>query len=379
MFALRGTRLFDGDRTLDLPTVLVDDGRISAVGVTVPDGMPVFELGDVTLAPGFFDSHQHLCFDGSGPLEEQVSGIDDAELTARARSSARRALEGGITTLRDLGDRGFLTVALRGEPSLPTVLAAGPPITRPGGHCWFLGGECAGEADLRRAVRERIDRQCDVVKVMATGGFLTPTYPMWEAQFTLDELRLVVDEAHRGGLPVAAHCHGIVGIERALDAGADTIEHCTFYTRQARPDPPEPLLDRLASSGVAISATLGRLPGYPLTADQTANASVLVGARRRLYQLGATLIAGSDAGITPAKPHDVLSYAFADLIEIGLDPFDALRALTSGPARACGLGQRKGRLAPGFDADIIAIAGNALTAETLGPVVAVWHDGNRVR
>jgi imidazolonepropionase-like amidohydrolase len=148
--------------------------------VAVPDSLALVDLGDdVTLLPGLVDCHQHLCFNGIGSLEEQVTGIGDQDLTERARDAARRALRGGVTTLRDLGDRRWVTLPLRGAVGLPTILAAGPPITRVGGHCWYLGGECEGEAALRAAVRERIDRGCDVVKVMATGGALTVgSYPM---------------------------------------------------------------------------------------------------------------------------------------------------------------------------------------------------------
>jgi imidazolonepropionase-like amidohydrolase len=289
-------------------------------------------------------------------------------------------LRGGVTTLRDLGDRGFVTLALRDDPLLPTILAAGPPITQENGHCWYLGGACSGEADLRRAVAERADRRCDVVKVMATGGFLTPGFPMWDAQFTTDELRSIVEESHRAGLPVAAHCHGIVGIERALDAGADTIEHCTFFSSNGRPEPSEALMARLASTGVVISATLGRLPGHPVPPEVAAHQGTLLEARRRLHELGANVVVGSDAGINPAKPHDVLPYAFGDLVASGMSPIEGLRSLTMMAARACGVAERKGRVAAGFDADIIAVAGDPLgEPSVLASVSAVWRAGNQVR
>src|SRR5262245_54266295 len=255
MDALRSARVFDGERLLDRPTVLVGEGAIVAAGVAVPESARTVDLGDATLLPGLIDCHQHLCFDGIGSLEEQVAGVDDDALVVRARASAQRALSGGVTTLRDLGDRGYVTLDLRTDPSLPTILAAGPPITRVGGHCWFLGGTCTGEEKLRQAVTDRAERGCDVVKVMATGGYLTPAFPMSDAQFSVEELLVVVDESHQVGLPVAAHCHGIVGIEYALDAQVDTIEHCTFYSCNARPEPNEALLARLASSGVAIAPT----------------------------------------------------------------------------------------------------------------------------
>ena len=236
MLALRASRLFDGHGWVSPATVLVSDRVIVDVGVSVPENVPAVDLGDATLLPGLIDCHQHLCFDGDGTLEEQVTGVDDDALVVRARTSAQRALQAGVTTVRDLGDRGYVTLGLREDPSLPTILASGPPLTRTGGHYWFLGGICAGETDLRRAVAERHERGCDVVKVMATGGHGTPTVPMWASQFSAEELRIVVEEAHGRGLPVAAHCHGRMGIEWAAEAGRGHHRalHLLFIERPPR-------------------------------------------------------------------------------------------------------------------------------------------------
>jgi imidazolonepropionase-like amidohydrolase len=379
MLVVRAARMFDGERVVAPATVLIDGSVVVDVGVDGPAGAPIVEFTDGTLLPGLVDCHQHLCFDGDGTLEEQVADIDDDGLRDRARDAAHRALRGGVTTLRDLGDRGFVTLALRGDPTLPTILAAGPPITIEGGHCWYLGGECADDNALRRAVSIRVERGCDVVKVMVSGGFLTPTVPMWKSQFTLEQLRMIVDATHRQGLPVAAHCHGIDAIGHAVDAGADSIEHCTFFTSRQRCEPPAALIDRLAASQVVVSATVGRLPHVPLAPLAAANEPALREARRRLHERGATIVAGTDAGIIPAKPHDVLPYAMGDFVASGLKPLDALRALTSVAARALSLDHRKGRLAAGFDADVVVVAGDPLSdPDALISTEAVWRGGVRI-
>src|SRR6476469_1168011 len=143
-FALRAAQVFDGHALASDPVVVIDGEKIVSVGSAPPTGIDVTDLGEVTLLPGLVDTHQHLVFNCEGTLEEQVAGVSDAHLEARARDNARRALRAGITTIRDLGDRNFGTLALRDDPQLPTILAAGPPLTPEGGHCWFLGGCCTG-------------------------------------------------------------------------------------------------------------------------------------------------------------------------------------------------------------------------------------------
>lgn len=384
---LLADRVWDGvsGDTIERGFLAIEDGTIAAVGRQADLGSRleqregVVDMGASSLIPGLVDCHQHLCFDGNGTLEDQVVGIDDDALTARARAAASRALAGGVTTLRDLGDRSFLTLPLRGDPSLPTIVVSGPPLTSVGGHCWYLGGECADDDALARAVAGRVERGCDVVKVMVTGGGLTPTFPMWDTQFTDDQLRAIVDAAHDAGLPVAAHCHGVAGIVQSLDAGADSIEHCTFMTSSGRCEPVDVVLERLAASGVAVSATVGRVPGLPVPPLIANNLDVIVAIRQRLHELGAVIVAGTDAGISPAKPHDVARWALADLVDSGMTPTDGLRALTSVAATVCGVGHRKGRLAPGFDADVLAVAGDPFVEPAaVLDVTGVWRAGRQV-
>jgi len=369
---LRPAALFDGSSPalLARPSVVVADGVIAAVhgpAGPVPAGADVVDLPGLTLLPGLVDTHLHLCFDASKDPVGHLADTSDGLLREQMAGAARRALRAGVTTVRDLGDRGYLALDLRdhglaGEADpLPAIVAAGPPITTPGGHCHFLGGTASGERALRAAVRERAERGVDVIKVMASGGNMTPGSLAHEPQFDAESLRAIVDEAHRHGLPVTAHAHSARSIADAVAAGVDGIEHATFMTADGV-DAPEAVIRDIVSRQIAVGCTVGIDPaqaGPPM--PQIARRLASMGAaRRRLYESGAVLVAGSDAGVSPAKPHDVLRFAPADLASAGLGPAEILCAMTSRAAQACGLGHRKGRIASGFDADILAIDGNPL-------------------
>jgi imidazolonepropionase-like amidohydrolase len=388
MLAVRGGAAFDGVNPVlvERPLVLIDDGRIIDVQAngTPPPGAAVADLGGATLLPGLVDAHVHLVFDASGDPVGALEQLPDEELLGRMRTAARTCLAAGITCVRDLGDRGYLALRLRDEltadpASGPQILAAGPPVTTNRGHCWFLGGEADGVEGVRAAVRARAERGVDVIKVMATGGEMTPGTHSHEAQYGPDELRAAVDEAHRHGLPVAAHAHGVRGIENAVAAGVDTIEHCSFMTADGvdtRPD----LIAAIARAGMVVSATVGFVPGFAPPPRIAARVPGFVANLRRMRDAGVTVVCGTDAGIGPPKPHNVLPYCVSMLVDCGFPPVAALRAVTSLAAEACRVGERKGRLAPGFDADLLAVDGDPLTDITaLRAVAAVFRAGHRVR
>lgn len=374
---LRGAQIFDGERLTGDRSIVLDGTAIGSGDDAVDEDV---DLDGATVLPGLIDTHQHLVFDGVGTFEEQVTPHDDDALRARAHAHARKALAAGITTLRDLGDRGYVTLGLRGLDDVGTILTAGPPITRVQGHCWYLGGEADGEEALRAAVRERAAHGCDVVKLMVTGGHGTPGFPLWESQYSTDEVQTVVDEALRVGLPVAAHCHGLGGIESALAAGVSSIEHCTFFSGEEQRSIPHPdLLERLAASGIGISLSLGSLDMSAAPPFVRANMRTLVQAGIDLLELGARVCIGTDAGIAPPKPHDVLPTALRAFTDEGLDAAIGLRTMTATAAEVVGLGTRKGRLVPGFDADVLAVDGDPFTdPDALSRVVGVWHLGRRV-
>lgn len=381
--------LFDGrtphvfhDRVVEVEDGRILDVRSRSASLPEPD---VVDLGAATLLPGLVDVHQHLVFDASDDPVAHLQADDDATVLGRMQAAAQRALAAGITTIRDLGDRGYLSLTLRemfrdGHEIGPRILASGPPLTVTGGHCWFLGGEADGEDGIRRAVRERAARGVDVIKVMATGGVMTPTLGPHESQYTRAELAAAADEAHAHGLGLAVHAHGTQGIADALTVGADSIEHCSFFTADGVDADPA-LIDRLARSGVAISSTGAFLPGgdHPLPPAIRERLAAMMASHATLFRAGARIVCGSDAGIGPSKPHDVLPHGVSGFLPaIGMTSAQALVAATAVAADVCGIAEVTGTLEPGKDADILAVAGNPLDdLAAVHDVVAVFARGAR--
>jgi len=383
--AIRAEQAFDGYRFHRGPVIVaVEDGRIRSVdfqGAGCPEDVTLVDLGESTLLPGLVDAHSHLCWDPDGEPEALAADSHEA-LLGRARRHAGAALSAGITTIRDLGDRDFATLSLReeyrqGTTMGPELMVAGPPLTPSGGHCWFLGGEADGVEALVDAVNERAARGVDWIKVMATGGFTTTGTDPWQPQYNGDELAAVVGAAHRAGLPVTAHAHATAGIAAALAAGVDGIEHCTFLSEGGVAASPE-IIEAIVAKGVWCGITIGRVvPEMP--EDIAALVEELRRSMRLLIDSGAHVAFSTDAGVDAAKPHDALPLELADLSRHGFTATEVLTGATAAAAASCGVGHRKGRIAPGYDADLLAVAaGLDEDLAALSDVKAVWRAGTQV-
>jgi len=383
MLAIRAPRLFDGERfSTGGVTVLTEAGRIRSVEKGYPGVGPewqVIEFDDATVLPGLIDTHVHLAADSKVDALDRIAGYTDDEMDAVITDGLRRQLDNGVTTVRDLGDRRFGVLDRRDrqragaatEPE-PTILAAGPPLTSPGGHCAYLGGEVRGVPAMVDAVRERIDRGVDVVKIMASGGMSTAGTDVLRPQFSLDELAAAVDAAHRAGIAVSVHAHALPAVEQALTVGAECIEHCSCLTEKG-PQVSDELLDRLAVGGVYVGAALAMPPAafvresappnVRLMMEKTGLTPEMIVQQRmevmgRMHRAGVRLVTGSDSGIAPFIAHGLLRGSADTMVAFGASTAQAVAASTSVAAAACGVGDRKGLLRSGYDADVVVVQGD---------------------
>ena len=389
MLAIRAAHLFDGERFWPGPATVLTNGP-TVLGIEpghpdLPAGTAVLDPGDTTVLPGLIDSHTHLVGDSRDGALDRVAGYTAEQLAAVVAESLRTQLASGVTVVRDLGDRDWVAVAHRDRQHAssgatgtdpadePTVLASGPPITSPGGHCYAMGGEVSGPDEIARAVRERADRRVDVVKVMASGGMTTAGTDVLGTQFSDDDLTFLVHEAHRHGLQVTAHAHSLPAVEQALATEVDGLEHASCLTERGF-RMPDAVLGLLAERQIPVDAALG---SPPVAAFAHAPAAVraqferIIGltpeafrdarltAIRRMYEAGVLLLAGRDSGISSFLTHGSIWDAIAFYIEAGAPTTVALAAATSAAADACGVGDRRGRIRPGSAADLLLVGGDA--------------------
>ena len=353
--------------------IVVENERIRAVN---PDGLPrgarVVELPGLTLLPGFIDMHVHLGSDlGEGWESRGVewTDIDHALLGVRY---ARATLDSGFTTVRNLGSSGFMDVSLahaieRGDFPGPRIVPAGHAIGATGGHCDSTGyapglfedgpehGVADGPDEIVRAVRYQIKHGAQVIKICATAGVMSYEGPVGAQQYNLEELRTVVEEARLHGIPVAAHAHGAEGVIAASNAGVDSVEHGSLLTPEA--------IETLKKNGTWLVPTLYQwFEKYDLP-PQLHQKNEFVKARvgdsmRAAFAAGVKVALGTDAG---AGPHGQSGKEFTSYVEHGMSAAEALRAGTVNAARLLRVEDR-GRLRPGYLADIVAVPGDPLAS-----------------
>jgi imidazolonepropionase-like amidohydrolase len=363
---LSASRVMTGDETVDNGAVVIGDRTVDWAGPAeaLPAeylAMPRTDYPGSTILPGLIDSHVHLGFDGGPDPAARMRGETDGQQLVLMLRSARELLGVGVTTARDLGARAYLNVVVRdaiaaGLARGPRMIVAARPITVTGGHCWFMGAEADSEDDLRRMVRTHHKRGADLIKVMSTGGFMTTGSAPWHAQFTTAQLAVIVEEAARVDKPVAAHAHGIEGIRRAVDAGVSTLEHCSFVTETNERRFDERLAARIAERKIFVCPTINVNAPYVVKLT-----GINVGQHvKPMHEMGVRIIAGTDAGVDNTPHHQYVG-GLEFLVSLGFRPGEVLAMATTEAAAALGVGAITGRLAAGYDADLIVVDGDPRT------------------
>lgn len=356
---VRAGVLYDG--TLEPPKrnvdVVIDDGRIQEIRA----GDGEYDLAAACVTPGLVNAHVHLEGSGEPDLFTMVQTTTPNQRMLRAVANARKSLKAGVTTVRDLGSSNAIAQSVRDAIAAglipgPRMRAAGNVLCMTGGHGWPIGREIVSPWDSRNAVREQMKAGADCIKVIATGGVLTKGAVPGTAQLCPDELSFAIDEAHRHGLRAAAHAIGTEGINNALRANVDSIEHgmlldddsiALFKEKRAF------LVPTLAAPACILEHLEdGTQPDYVVEKTR-AIGSVMQSKLRKAYEQGVRIAGGSDAG-TPYNVHENYAYEI-ELMHtmLGMTPQQALHAATAVAAELIGL--HKGILALGEPADLILL------------------------
>jgi len=383
--AVKAAHLIDPQTgsVLDHPTVLIVGGRIEKVGpsaeIKVPPGAPVIDLGPATLLPGLIDAHVHLTGDPQH-AGYRALGISVPREGLTGAKNARRTLEAGFTTVRNVGAGGFADVALRdainaGDVPGPRLLVSGPALGITGGHCdenllapefhYHADGVADGITAVITKVRENIKYGADVIKFCASGGVFSKGDLPGSEQYSPAEMAALITEAHRLGRKAAAHAHGTQAIIDATNAGVDSIEHGSLIDDAG--------IAAMKQHGTYLVADiynddfiLGQGKQYGFTEEMLAKER-MVGQRQRegfrqAAQAGVKIAFGTDAGV---YPHGWNARQFAFMVKYGLTPLEALQSATINAADLLGWSDRVGSLEPGKFADLIAVEGNPLTDVTV--------------
>ena len=393
--AYRAARLLDPatGTTIANAVILVDHDTIVQVGsgLAVPRDVPVTDLGNVTLLPGLIDVHSHVTSTPTTYYEGifRRSPLDDA---VRAPANARRTLEAGFTTVRDVGAGEYLDVALRnainaGDIAGPRMLVATMPLSATGGHGDLngfspylkfegLGGTVDGVDAIRKRIRQNVKYGADLIKILAGAGVLSEEESVGAPQFTQEEMNAAVDEATMWGRKVAAHAHGGEAIKRAIRAGVASIEHAGLIdeegVRLAKEHGTFLVPDVYTDVYIIEHGPAMGLPDKIINKEKELRKSQAVN-WGRARAAGVKFAFGTDAGVFP---HGDNGKQFRYLVEVGFSPLEAIRMATVNAAELLGWSAKVGRIAPGAFADFIGVKGDPLTdIRTLESPVAVVKGG----
>jgi len=410
IIALKAARMFDGKSKslIGNGVVLVQGGKIldAGSGIQIPADAKVIDLGDATLSPGFIDAHTHLTSDFSGNYNDRRLRNLDLNVSEQAIKStinARATVEAGFTTVRDVGSRfeaspEFVDVALRNSINKgvvvgPRMLVATKGIGATGGHFDPTGGFrdmifghepnyqdgiVDSPDEVRKAVRFEVKNGADVIKAAVSGGVLSLVDEVDTPQLTAAEMVALVDESHRLRKKVAVHCHGDQAAREAIQAGVDSIEHGSFMKPET--------LTLMKQKGTYLTPTLmaaewiiQNMNNYPPALQAKAKAAYDARSDmfRNALKMGIKISFGTDAAVFP---HGQNAKEFKLMVDLGMQPIDALKAATSNDADLLGIAQKTGTLEKGKLADIVAMPGDPTADITATERVSfVMKEGKVIR
>jgi len=379
--AVKAGRLIDGlgGTPISNAVVLIENDRITAVGagLSVPPGAQVIDLGAATVLPGFIDCHTHVTGQPGDNFYEDLfkrSPIDEA---ITAHIYAKRTLEAGFTTIRDVGSEEFVDVALKkainhGDIPGPRMLVAGLALSATGGHGDLNGyspylsfktfsGVADGIDAIRKLIRTDVRQGADVIKVLATAGVLSEEDSEGAPQYSQEELDTVVQEANMWERRVAAHAHGAEGIKRAIRAGVNSVEHASFIDdegiRLAKEKGTFLVMDIYNDDYIMTEYARRGYPQAILEKEKRVGRTQRENFRKA-WKAGAKMAFGTDAGV---YPHGDNARQFAKMVEWGMTPMEAIKAATASAAELLGWSDRIGTLQKGRFADLVAVNGDPLT------------------
>ena len=393
-----------GDAPKSKQSIIIEGNRIARVEDGVVDPANVagdatfIDLSDKSVLPGLMDMHVHLLGELGPNSRLDMLQVTTSMQALKGAMHAKRTLDAGFTTVRDLGGRPEAIYALRdtidkGYLPAPRIFAAGSSLAATGGHgdvdgvkaelltLWTPETICDGPYDCRRATRYAIKYGADWIKITATGGVLSDTATGTDQQMTEDELREIMDTAHGLGVKVAAHAHGTDGINAALRAGVDSIDHGSFLDRES--------IRLFRQTGAYLVPTLSpsykippQMEGNPFFTDAIKAKALAASAASKAnfgsaYEAGVKIAFGTDSAVTK---HGEKANEFAMMVDSGMSEMDAIRAATVVAAALLDMSDTLGTIESGKMADIIAVDRNPLDDITaLESVSVVIRDGIRVR
>ena len=378
-------------------TLVIEDGRIVSMAASAEAKIPTdavrIDLPNATVLPGLIDAHTHLTSEPRFGYDRLAISVPREALIGA--KNARVTLLAGFTTARNVGARGFTDVALRdainaGDVPGPRLLVSGPPLSITGGHCdnnmlpseyhATSDGAADGVAAVQHKVRENIKYGADLIKVCATGGVLSLGDNPQHSQYTVEEMKAIVADAHRLGRKVAAHAHGADGIRWAAEAGVDSIEHGSYIDDAG--------IAAMKEHGTYLVPTLYLGDWMMENAEQThmppplmAKAREVIPAARKniahAFTSGVKVAFGTDAAV---YPHGLNGREFAVMVKLGLTPLQAIQAATVNAADLLGWSGKVGSLEPGAWADVVAVDGDPVKdITTLERVKFVMKGGEVVK